>query len=183
MRLRKLQSSGPHVVEHGGRLAERTLVLLKPDAVERRLVGELVGRIEERGLAVVGLKLTVATRSLAEAHYADHRDRDFFERACVFLCSGPLVAVGVEGRGALSAIRRLIGSSPDPLLCDVGTIRGDLASHWRRNLVHGSDSPESASRELDLWFPEGLLPAPSALSPYLYELPDSTISFSSEETS
>lgn len=168
-----------HVVAHDGTLAERTLVLLKPDAVERRLVGSILSRFEAKGLALVGMRMVLPDRKLAEAHMAVHRDRDFFERACRFLCSGSIVCVALEGRGAIQATRSMIGESSDPLGCSRGTIRGDLASHWRRNLVHGSDSVESARRELELWFPDDTMihSAPSSMSPWLYELPDAKITF------
>ena len=174
---RRLLASLPHVVEHDGTRAERSLILLKPDAVERRLVGRILGRFEDRGLAVVALRQRTCDRALAEAHYAEHRDKHFFGRACAFLCAGPLVSACLEGRGAVAAARRLIGPT-DPRDAPPGTIRGDLATHWRRNLVHASDSVASAERELALWFDAGdLEPVPPALDAWLYELPTSRIAF------
>ncbi|KAH8060575.1 nucleoside diphosphate kinase [Aureococcus anophagefferens] len=144
---RRLCTAPPRAVEHDGTLAQRTLVLLKPDAVERRLVGRLLQRFEDRGLALVGLRQRVAPRSLAEAHYDEHRAKPFFERACVFLASGPSSAS--RRAAARSAPRALVGPT-DPVGAPPGTIRGDFGSHWRRNLVHASDS---GVRELALWFP------------------------------
>ena len=174
---RRLCTAPPRAVEHDGTLAQRTLVLLKPDAVERRLVGRLLQRFEDRGLALVGLRQRVAPRSLAEAHYDEHRAKPFFERACVFLASGPVVACALEGRGAIGAARALVGPT-DPVGAPPGTIRGDFGSHWRRNLVHASDSEASAARELALWFPDGgLVPAAVALEPWVYETPGAAITF------
>ena len=180
--LRKLKpqrflASLPHVVEHDGTRAERSLILLKPDAVERRLVGRILGRFEDRGLAVVALRQRTCDRALAEAHYAEHRDKHFFGRACAFLCAGPLVSACLEGRGAVAAARRLIGPT-DPRDAPPGTIRGDYGVHWRRNLCHASDSEESAAREIALWFrADELAPWDQTNAPWLYELPSSKIKF------
>ena len=180
--LRKLKpqrflASLPHVVEHDGTRAERSLILLKPDAVERRLVGRILSRFEDRGLAIVALRQRTCDRALAEAHYAEHRDKHFFGRACAFLCAGPLVSACLEGRGAVAAARRLIGPT-DPRDAAPGTIRGDLATHWRRNLVHASASADDAEREVGLWFDStDLCPPAAALDPWLYELPGAMIGF------
>ena len=144
-------ASLPHVVEHDGTLAERSLILLKPDAVERRLVGRILSRFEDRGLAIVALRQRTCDRALAEAHYAEHSDKHFFGRARAFLCAGPLVSACLEGRGAVAAARGLVGPT-DPKDAPPGTIRGDLATHWRRNLAHASASAEDAEREIALWF-------------------------------
>ena len=174
---RGLCVSPPHIVEHDGTRAQRSLILLKPDAVERRLVGRLLQRFEERGLALVGMRQRIASRELAEAHYEEHRGKVFFERACVFITSGPLISVCVEGRGAIGVTRSLVGPT-DPVDAPPGTIRGDLATHWRRNLVHASDSEESAAREIGLWFRDDeLMPAASALDPWLYETPQCPTTF------
>ena len=174
---RRLLASLPQVVEHDGTRAERSLILLKPDAVERRLVGRILGRFEERGLAVVALRQRTCDRALAEAHYAEHRDKHFFGRACAFLCAGPLVSACLEGRGAVAAARRLIGPT-DPRDAPPGTIRGDYGVHWRRNLCHASDSEESAAREIALWFrADELAPWDQTKAPWLYELPSSKIKF------
>ncbi len=138
-------------------MTERTLVLLKPDAVQRLLVGPLVGRVEARGLRIVGLKLVAVSRELAEQHYAIHRDKPFFAGLVEFITSGPLVAVALEGPNAIAVVRAMIGSTR-PNEAAPGTIRGDLALETAQNLVHASDAPETAVSELALWFrPEELL--------------------------
>jgi nucleoside-diphosphate kinase len=160
-----------------GELSQRTLIAFKPDTLQRGLLGELMQRFERRGLKLVGLKMLQPSRALVEEHYEEHRDRAFFERACVFVASGPVVASVWEGRGAIAAVRSLIGKT-EPLDCAPGTIRGDFGAHWRRNLVHGSDSVESADREINLWFsPEELQPWEQATAPWLYELPKSKITW------
>ena len=132
-------------------MAERTLVLIKPDAVERKLAGEILGRLERRGLALRGAKLVLVDRALAEEHYAEHREKPFFGELVEFITSGPTWALVVEGEGAIATMRATIGAT-DPANAAPGTIRGDLASSMPDNLVHGSDSPESAAREISLWF-------------------------------
>jgi nucleoside-diphosphate kinase len=131
---------------------ERTLILIKPDAVRRSLAGEILGRIERRGFVVRGGKLVTATRDLGERHYAEHKEKPFFGDLVDFISSGPTWALVVEGEGAIATLRRTIGAT-NPADADAGTIRGDLASSMPDNLVHGSDSPESAEREIALWFP------------------------------
>ena len=174
-------ASLPHVVEHDGTRAERSLILLKPDAVERRLVGRILSRFEDRGLAIVALRQRICDRALAEAHYEEHRDKHFFGRACAFLCAGPLVSACLEGRGAVAAARRLIGPT-DPRDAAPGTIRGDLATHWRRNLVHASASADDAEREIGLWFDSAdLCPPAAALDPWLYEVPGARIGFDDDD--
>ena len=130
---------------------ERTLILIKPDAVERRLAGEILGRIERRGFGVVGGKLLRVSRDLGERHYAEHSEKPFFGELVEFITSGPTWALVVEGEGAIATMRATIGAT-DPANAAPGTIRGDLASSMPDNLVHGSDSPESAEREIALWF-------------------------------
>ena len=130
---------------------ERTLVLIKPDAVRRALAGEILARFERRGLAVRAAKLLVVDRSLAERHYAEHAEKPFFGELVEFITSGPTWALVVEGEGAIATMRATIGAT-DPANAAPGTIRGDLASSMPDNLVHGSDSPESAEREIALWF-------------------------------
>jgi nucleoside-diphosphate kinase len=132
----------------------RTLVLLKPDAVERRLVGEIVSRIEKKGLAIVALRMLDADADLAEAHYAEHRERPFFGEVVKFLTSAPIVAMVVEGPADTWRVVRALMGATDPALADPGTIRGDLAASMPANLIHGSDSPESAEREIALFFPD-----------------------------
>jgi nucleoside-diphosphate kinase len=132
-------------------MAERTLVLIKPDAVERRLAGEILGRLERRGLALRGAKLVLVDRALAEEHYAEHREKPFFGELVEFITSTPTLALVVEGESALGVVRTTMGAT-NPTEAAPGTIRGDLALAMPNNLVHGSDSPESAEREIGLWF-------------------------------
>ncbi|HUJ54884.1 MAG TPA: nucleoside-diphosphate kinase [Gaiellaceae bacterium] len=134
---------------------ERSLILIKPDAVRRRLAAEILGRIEARGFEIRAGKLLVVDRELAEEHYAEHREKPFFGELVEFITSGPTWALAVEGDGAIATLRRTIGAT-NPAEAEPGTIRGDLAMSMPDNLVHGSDSPESAERELALWFPGGV---------------------------
>jgi nucleoside-diphosphate kinase len=130
---------------------ERTLILIKPDAVRRKLAGEILGRIEARGFEVAGGKLVTVSRDLAERHYAEHEQKPFFGELVEFITSGPTWALVVEGEGAIATMRTTIGAT-NPANAEPGTIRGDLAMSMPDNLVHGSDSPESAEREVALWF-------------------------------
>jgi nucleoside-diphosphate kinase len=135
-------------------VSARTLFLCKPDAVERGLVGEIVGRLERKGLRIVALDQRRIDRGLAERHYDEHRGRPFFDELVAFITRGPLVAMVVEGGPETWAVvRRLMGAT-DPRQADPGTIRGDLALETGENLVHGSDGPESAAREIALFFPD-----------------------------
>src|SRR6201997_4493550 len=134
---------------------ERSLVLIKPDAVERRLAGEILGRIEARGFEIRKAKLVTASRELGEEHYAEHREKPFFGELVAFITSGPTWALVVEGEGAIATMRKTIGAT-NPANAETGTIRGDLARSMPDNLVHGSDSPESAEREVALWFGDEL---------------------------
>ncbi len=130
---------------------ERTLVLVKPDAVQRLLAGRIIARFEERGLRIVGLKLVQVDRALAERHYAVHRGKPFFEGLIDFITSAPLVAMALEGPNAIALVRSMVGATR-PHEAAPGTIRGDLAVETAQNLVHASDGPETAAAELDLWF-------------------------------
>ena len=132
---------------------ERTLVLVKPDAMRRGLAGEIVARLERRGLVLRGADLVHVDRDLAEQHYAEHREKPFFEELVEFITSSPTLALAVEGEGAIAVVRATMGAT-NPANAAPGTIRGDLALSMPDNLVHGSDSPESAARELALWFPD-----------------------------
>lgn len=132
---------------------ERTLVLVKPDAVRRGLCGEIIKRLERRGLALRGARLVQVDEELADAHYAEHRGKEFFPRLVSFITSGPTLALVVEGEAAVTVVRATMGAT-DPAKAAPGTIRGDLGLSMPDNLVHGSDSPESAARELALWFDE-----------------------------
>jgi nucleoside-diphosphate kinase len=130
---------------------ERTLVLIKPDAMRRRLAGEILGRLERRGLDVRAAKLMTVGRPLAEEHYAEHREKPFFGELVEFITSGPTFALVVEGEGAIATVRTTMGAT-NPADATPGSIRGDLALSMPDNLVHGSDSAESAQREIQLWF-------------------------------
>jgi len=131
---------------------ERTLVLVKPDGVARGLVGEVIARIERKGLRLVALELRTVGREVAETHYAEHRERPFFGSVVDFISSGPLVAAVVEGPRAIEAFRQLAGAT-DPVKAATGSVRGDYAVEVQNNIVHGSDSAESAAREIALFFP------------------------------
>jgi nucleoside-diphosphate kinase len=133
-------------------VSERTLVLVKPDGVSRGLVGEVISRIERKGLTLAALELRNVERSVAEQHYAEHEGKPFFESLLEFITGGPLVAMVVEGENAIAAFRQLAGAT-NPVQAATGSIRADFAVEVQYNLVHGSDSPESAKREIDLWFP------------------------------
>jgi nucleoside-diphosphate kinase len=131
----------------------RTLILVKPDAFARGLSGEIIARFERKGLAIVALRHMTVTRELAERHYAEHSERPFFGELVEFITSGPIVAMVLEGVEAVRAARQVIGAT-DPLEAATGSIRGDMATEVGQNMVHGSDSPESAAREAALFFPE-----------------------------
>jgi nucleoside-diphosphate kinase len=131
--------------------SERSLILIKPDAMQRRLAGEILGRIEQRGLTLRAGKLIHVSRELGETHYAEHKEKPFFGELVQFITSGPTFALVVEGEGAIATMRKTIGAT-NPADAEPGSIRGDLALAMPDNLVHGSDSPESAAREIALWF-------------------------------
>ena len=133
-------------------MSQRTLVLLKPDAVRRGLVGEVVSRFEAKGLSIVAMELRTIDGAKADEHYADHVEKDFYPPLRDFVTSGPLVAMVLEGDEAIEVVRALNGAT-DGRKAAPGTIRGDLSLSNRENLVHGSDSPESAEREIKIWFP------------------------------
>jgi nucleoside-diphosphate kinase len=138
----------------GEHVSERTLVLVKPDGVARGLVGEVIGRIERKGLRLVALQLMTVPRDLAEQHYAEHAAKPFFGSLLEFICSAPVVAAVVEGERAIAAFRQLAGGTDPVASAAPGSIRGDYALETQFNLVHGSDSADSAAREIKLWFPE-----------------------------
>jgi nucleoside-diphosphate kinase len=135
---------------------ERTLILAKPDAVRRNLAGEILARFERRGLQLRAARLVLATRDLGETHYAEHREKPFFGELVDFITSGPTLALVLEGEGAIATARKTIGAT-NPSEADPGSLRGEFALAMPDNLVHGSDSPESAEREVGLWFPDGLV--------------------------
>lgn len=134
-------------------MTERTLVLIKPDGVQRRLIGEIISRIEAKGLAIVALELKNVGDDTARAHYAEHEGKPFFASLLEFITSGPVVAAVLEGPRAIAAFRQLAGGTDPVEKAIPGTIRGDLGLETQFNLVHGSDSPDSTAREIALWFP------------------------------
>jgi len=133
-------------------VTERTLVLVKPDGVARGLVGEVIGRLERRGYRIVALDLRTLDRATAAAHYAEHEGKPFFDSLVDFITGGPLIAAVIEGPGAIGAWRTMMGAT-NPVAAPPGTVRGDLATSTQENITHGSDSPESAAREIALFFP------------------------------
>ncbi|MDX6367602.1 MAG: nucleoside-diphosphate kinase [Nocardioidaceae bacterium] len=137
---------------------ERTLVIVKPDGVRRGLTGEVIRRIEAKGYRLVRLDLRTTSRELLAEHYAEHSGKPFYEALMEFMMSGPVVAIVVEGQQVVEGFRSLAGAT-DPVKAAPGTIRGDLGRDWgeavQQNIVHGSDAPESAEREIAIWFPEG----------------------------
>ncbi len=146
---------------------ERTLVLVKPDGVQRGLVGRIVGRLEEKGLQLVGMKMVRVSQELAHRHYSAHEGKGFFPGLVEFITSSPIVALVVEGKGAVEVVRRLVGET-DPLKAAPGTIRGDFGLDIGHNLVHGSDSAEAAEREIGLFFSAGeVLDYPRELEPWI----------------
>jgi len=148
---------------------ERTLVIVKPDAVQRSLVGRTIARMEAKGLKIVGLKMAAIDRPLAERHYAPHKGKDFYEPLIRFMTSGPVVFMVLEGKGAVAVVRKMMGATFGPA-ADPGTLRGDFGVSNRFNLVHGSDSPAAADHEIALFFrPEELIDWQPALMPWTYD--------------
>lgn len=148
---------------------ERTLVLLKPDALQRGLAGTILSRLESRGLKIVGLRLLRMDRALADRHYEVHQGKAFFEGLVQFIASGPIIAAVLEGRNAIDVVRQTMGAT-DPAKAAPGTVRGDLALDIGRNLIHGSDSPESADREIPIFFrPEDLVAYRRDVDPWITE--------------
>ncbi|BBD53643.1 MULTISPECIES: nucleoside-diphosphate kinase [Planktothrix] len=148
---------------------ERTFIAIKPDGVQRGLVGEIIGRFEAKGFTLVGLKLIIASQELAERHYDIHKERPFFKDLVSFITSGPLVAMVWEGDGVVASARRIIGAT-NPLTAEPGTIRGDFAVSIGRNIIHGSDAIETAQREISLWFTDAELANwESTMKPWLVE--------------
>lgn len=148
---------------------ERTFLAVKPDGVQRQLVGEIIRRYESKGFKLVGLKLLQPTRELAEKHYAVHKERPFFSGLVNFITSGPVVAMVWEGDGVVASARKIIGAT-NPLTAELGTIRGDYGANIGRNIIHGSDAIETAQTEITLWFnPEELVDWQSSLTSWIYE--------------
>src|SRR5579862_6120729 len=137
----------------GAVVPERTLILVKPDAVRRNLIGDVISRIERKGLRVIAMDLRTIERETAEAHYAEHAEKPFFPSVVEFITGGPAVALVAEGERAIEAFRALAGAT-DPVKAAPGTIRGDHALEVQDNIVHGSDSPDSAEREIKIFFPD-----------------------------
>ncbi|MBL1174030.1 nucleoside-diphosphate kinase [Pantanalinema sp. GBBB05] len=148
---------------------ERTFLAIKPDGVQRKLIGEIIRRFEAKGFTLVGLKLMQVSRELAEAHYGVHREKPFFAGLVNFITSGPVVAMVWEGDGVVAAARKVIGAT-NPLTAEPGTIRGDYGANIGRNIIHGSDAVETAQTEINLWFKEEELVSwqPTLLS-WIYE--------------
>jgi nucleoside-diphosphate kinase len=148
---------------------ERTFLAIKPDGVQRKLVGEIIRRFETKGFTLVGLKLMNVSRELAETHYGVHRERPFFAGLVEFITSGPVVAMVWEGEGVIASARKLIGAT-NPLNSEPGTIRGDFGVNVGRNLIHGSDAPETAEQEINLWFKaDELVTWQPTLMPWIHE--------------
>ncbi len=147
---------------------ERTLILIKPDAVQRRLIGRVISRIEDKGLSIIGLKLLQVTPEISRLHYAEHVSKPFYPELEAFITSGPLVALAIEGPEVITVMRTLMGKT-NAREAAPGTIRGDLGASRQMNLIHGSDGPESAARELAIYFGAGeLVGAPTLLSSVLW---------------
>jgi nucleoside-diphosphate kinase len=132
---------------------ERSFVMVKPDAVKRRLIGDIISRLEKVGLRIVAMRMLQLTKAMAEKHYAIHKDKPFFDGLVKFISSGPVVAMVVEGKDAVKRVRRLAGATK-PMEAEAGTIRGDLAMEIGRNVVHAADSPENAKIEYSIYFKE-----------------------------
>jgi nucleoside-diphosphate kinase len=148
---------------------ERTFVMLKPDAVQRGLIGEIISRFEKKGLKIVAMKMLKVDKALAEEHYAEHREKPFFQSLVDYITSGPVVAMVVEGKNAIKIVRTLVGAT-NPAEALPGTIRGDYGLEVGRNVIHASDSPESAEREISLFFkPDEILEYKRIDEDWLYE--------------
>ena len=148
---------------------ERTFLAIKPDGVQRGLVGEIISRLEAKGFTLVGLKFVSVSRQLAEQHYDVHREKPFFSGLVEFITSGPVVAMVWEGNGVVAATRKMIGAT-NPLTSEPGTIRGDFGINIGRNIIHGSDAVDTANREIALWFKdEELVSWQPSLTSWIYE--------------
>lgn len=148
---------------------ERTFLAIKPDGVQRKLVGEIIRRFETKGFTLVGLKFMNVSRELAEQHYGVHKERPFFGSLVEFITSGPVVAMVWEGDGVIAGARKVIGAT-NPLSAEPGTIRGDFGANIGRNLIHGSDAPETAQSEISLWFKdEELVNWQPTIMPWVHE--------------
>ena len=151
---------------------QRTLAIIKPDAVQRRLIGKIISRFEEKGLEIIGLKMTVISEDLAKKNYSVHEGKDYFEKLVKFMSSGPVVILVLRGENAIEVTRRLMGSTSGHE-ADPGTIRGDYAISGRFNLIHGSDSVESADREISLFFDDtSIMESEKSDIKWIYDLSD-----------
>jgi nucleoside-diphosphate kinase len=148
---------------------ERTFLAIKPDGVQRKLVGEIIRRFEAKGFTLVGLKLMNVSRELAETHYGVHKEKPFFPGLVNFITSGPVVGMVWEGKGVIASARKIIGAT-NPLNAEPGTLRGDFGVDVGRNIIHGSDAPETAEQEIKLWFKnEELVSWAPSLTSWIYE--------------
>ncbi|MEL6602357.1 MAG: nucleoside-diphosphate kinase [Cyanobacteria bacterium J06614_10] len=147
---------------------EKSFIMIKPDGVQRGLVGDIISRLETKGFKLVGLKQMSVSKELAESHYAVHKERPFFKGLVEYIISAPVVAMVWEGEGVIASARKLIGAT-NPLEAEPGTIRGDYGITIGRNIIHGSDAPETADSEIKLWFGEDLCSWESTMKPWLYE--------------
>jgi len=147
---------------------EQTFIMIKPDGVQRGLVGEIISRFEKKGFILKGLKFVAVERSFAEKHYEDLSSKPFFPGLVEYIISGPVVAMVWEGKGVVATGRKIIGAT-NPAASEPGTIRGDFAVEVGRNVIHGSDAVESAKKEIALWFPEGVVDWQSSLHSWVYE--------------
>ncbi|WP_267384885.1 nucleoside-diphosphate kinase [Cyanobacterium sp. uoEpiScrs1] len=148
---------------------EQTFIMVKPDGVQRGLIGEVINRFEAKGFVLVGLKLIQVSKELAEAHYDVHKERPFFGSLVEFICSSPVIAMVWQGKGVVASARLIIGAT-DPLTATPGTIRGDYGMSIERNLIHGSDAIETAQKEISLWFNNKELSSwEPTITPWLYE--------------
>ncbi|MGD1902866.1 MAG: nucleoside-diphosphate kinase [Geitlerinemataceae cyanobacterium] len=147
---------------------ERTFIMIKPDGVQRGLVGDVIKRFEQKGFTLAGLKFMSVSKELAEKHYGVHKERPFFGSLIEFITSSPVVAMVWQGKGAIASSRQIIGAT-NPLSAAPGTIRGDYGVDVGRNLIHGSDAPETAQSEIALWFGEDLVEWKPAATPWIYE--------------
>ena len=147
---------------------EKSFIMIKPDGVQRGLVGNIISRFETKGFTLVGMKQMSVSRELAESHYAVHKERPFFSGLVDYIISAPVVAMVWEGEGVIASARKLIGAT-NPLDAEPGTIRGDFGITIGRNLIHGSDAPETAKSEIKLWFGDDLCSWEPAMKPWLYE--------------
>merc|ERR1711907_533715 len=163
-RPRSLRSARPRIMSN----TERTYIMIKPDGVQRGLIGTIIQRFEQRGFILRGLKMMNVEKAHAEAHYADLSSKPFFAGLVEYICSAPVCAMCWEGKDVVKTGRKIIGAT-NPLASEPGTIRGDFSIDVGRNIIHGSDAVESAQKELALWFPEGVCEYEHAMRPWIYE--------------